>query len=97
MLLALFADVRLAALDDGVLEVAVDDGHTHALRHQIIGEGYAERRPADAAFLVGKCHYDRCLYHVRAIIDYGSKLPSEAPEKRNVQHLCALSQPNLNI
>lgn len=60
---AVFLDVGLAALQDGVLEIAVHDHDTHALRHEIVGEGDAEGRLADSPFLVGECHDDGCLYH----------------------------------
>ena len=61
--LAVFLDVGLAALHDGVLEIAVDDHGTHALRHKVVGEGDAEGRLADSPFLVGECHDDGCLYY----------------------------------
>ena len=61
--LAVFADVGLAALEDGMLEVAVHHDGADALRHEVVGEGGAERRLAHAAFLAGECHYGRCLYH----------------------------------
>ncbi|MFQ7280460.1 hypothetical protein [Bacteroides caccae] len=80
-----------------MLEVAVNHHDTHSLRHQIIGEGYAERRLADASFLVGECHYDRCLYHCSAIIDFAPKLSSGEPEKRNAQHLYAFGRSDLNV
>lgn len=63
VLLAVLLDVRLAAFDDGVLEVAIDHDNTDTHRHQVVGEGYAEGGLADTSLLVGECHYDRCLYH----------------------------------
>ena len=55
--------VGVPALGDGTLEVAVHYDGADAFRHEVVGEGDAERRLASAALLVGECHYGRFLYH----------------------------------
>ena len=59
VLLAVLLNVRLAAFDDGVLEVAIDHNDTDTHRHQVIGEGYAKGGLSYTSLLVGECHYDR--------------------------------------
>lgn len=61
--LPVLPDVGVPALGDGALEVAVHHDGADAFRHEVVGEGDAERRLARASLLVGECHYGRCLYH----------------------------------
>ena len=62
-LFTVFSDVSLTAFHDGVLEVAVYYHNSHSLCHQIVGKGDAKCSLSNASLLIGKCHYNRSLYH----------------------------------
>ena len=64
-LFAIFSDVSLTAFHDGVLEVAVNHYNPYTLCHQIVGKGYAKGSFSYTSFLIGKCHYNRSLYHFK--------------------------------
>ena len=55
--LAVFLDVGLAALHDGVLEIAVDDHGTHAFRHKVVGEGNLKEPVTENTKKVARCFY----------------------------------------
>ena len=64
-LFAVFSDVSLSAFHDGVLEIAVYYHNPNTLRHQIVGKGDAKCSLSNASLLIGKCHYNRSLYHLK--------------------------------
>ena len=64
-LFAVFPDVSLSALHDGVLEVAVYYYNPCPLCHQIVGKGDTKGSLSDTSLLIGKCHYNRSLYHFK--------------------------------
>ena len=55
--------VCLAAFQNGMLEVAVNNDHTDSFHHQVVGEGDTEGGFPDSSLLVGKGDYDWGLYH----------------------------------
>ena len=64
-LFAIFSDVGLSALHDGVLEVAVYHHNPCTFCHQIVGKGYAKGSLSYTSLLIGECHDNRSLYHFK--------------------------------
>ena len=64
-LFAVFPDVGLSTFHDGVLEVAVYHHNSSTLCHQIVSKGDAKSSLSNASLLIGKCHYNRSLYHFK--------------------------------
>ena len=64
-LFTVFSDVGLTAFHDGVLEIAIYYHNSHTLRHQIVGKGDAKGSLSYTSLLIGKCHYNRSLYHFK--------------------------------